>query len=147
MSPRLSKDLNCRGCGSLDHKKDVCPHFHRGIAKPAAVKKEAAIVRCKPLTPEESSRLEQLAMDLLKQKLVGMTVQPSDHRLLERIREVMVTWSAVHVPVIVRLALDDLDLEGGEGGREEAVSEVVCESGATETICISSDTDSFDHQP
>ena len=106
--PRLSKDLNCHGCGSLDHQKDKCPRVDRGIRKPAAEKKKVTAVRCKVphLTTVQSRILEQLALVQLKQELVGMTEQPGDQRLLESIRVGMVKWNAVAVPAIANHQLD-----------------------------------------
>lgn len=143
--PRLSKDLNCHGCGSLDHQKDKCPRVDRGIRKPAAEKKKVTAVRCKVphLTTVQSRILEQLALVQLKQELVGMTEQPGDQRLLESIRIGMVKWNAVAVPAIVEKALHELGLEERRvRGGGEAVSVVACDSGAPEIICISSDDDS-----
>ncbi len=39
--PRLSRELNCLGCGSLDHKTSVCPRILRVDRSPAATAKLA----------------------------------------------------------------------------------------------------------
>ena len=157
MPPRLSKALNCHGCGSPDHKKDVCPHVDWGISKPAAEKGKAVVCSFKPaaekkknvahsscarLTHEESCRIQQLALVQLKQELVGMTVQPGDHPLLKIVQKVMRMWKAVSVPVIVEKALHELGLESRV--REGAKAVLVV---APEIICISSDDDSLDPRP
>jgi hypothetical protein len=103
-----------------------------------------AVARCNtaPLTHEESQRLEQLALHLLKQELFGITKQPRDQRLLESVRIVMRKWCAVSVPVIVEKALIELGLQGRVRGGKEARSGLVCDN--PEIICISSDDDSID---
>jgi len=148
---RLSKDLNCHGCGSLNHQKESCPRVDWGIVKPAVKKKKAPapvlrnFAQLPHLSPFESRILEQLALHQLKQQcqLLEMPEQPDDKRLLETIWIAMVKWNAVAVPAIVDRALHELSIEERRvRGGEEEVSVVACDSSAPEVICISSDDDS-----
>jgi hypothetical protein len=106
-----------------------------------------AVVRCNTASQDqELRRLEELAVPVLKQELDAMAVRLGNRSMLHVVRKVMKQWNARSVRAIVKLALDELApaLAGGGGGVGGGVSEGVCDLGAPEIICISSDDDSFD---